>query len=146
MVIWTGGLRGGRIQQVFQEIADVRSCLRWITLKVIIETSLLKRRQKILACQLSPRRRAQFVKTSSGFFRCRRYTRRYFTDAPEQFEAHGVKASGGIRDYASAQQLLNAGANRLGTSHELRSSRTRRWPLLTDLNLKCLKLTERVLG
>jgi len=90
MVIWTGGLKEVVSNRFFQEIADVVRVCAGLPLKVIIETSLLKREQKILACQLSHDAGAQFVKTSSGFSDAGATTRRYFTDAPDSWSATWV--------------------------------------------------------
>jgi deoxyribose-phosphate aldolase len=84
-------------------------------LKVIIECTLLSDQEKDLACRLCVDAGADFVKTSTGFAggatvadvqRLRRTVG----------GAIGVKAAGGIRDRATAEAMLAAGANRLGTS------------------------------
>ncbi len=89
-------------------------------LKVIIETGLLSRDEKIIACALCKDAGADFVKTSTGFngggatveditlMRC--------TVGPEM----GVKASGGVRSAGDALALLGAGASRIGASSGVR--------------------------
>ena len=85
-------------------------------LKVIIETCLLTDEEKVLACQIAKRCGADFVKTSTGFstggatVEDVALMRR--TVGPEM----GVKASGGIRDYAKAKAMIDAGASRIGAS------------------------------
>ena len=85
-------------------------------MKVIIETGLLKtEKEKITACKLVKEAGADFVKTSVGTFgkatvediRLMRKT------VGENF---GVKAAGGIRTYEDAVKMIEAGANRIGTS------------------------------
>ena len=84
--------------------------------KVIIETALLTDEEKVTACQLAQRAGADFVKTCTGFsggaasVHDIALMRR--TVGPDM----GVKASGGVRDYASAVALIEAGATRIGTS------------------------------
>ena len=87
-----------------------------VIVKVIIETGLLKTdKEKITACKLVKEAGADFVKTSVGTFgkatvediRLMRKT------VGENF---GVKAAGGIRTYEDAVKMIEAGANRIGTS------------------------------
>jgi len=83
---------------------------------VIIETSLLTDEEKVTACLLAKEAGADFVKTSTGFSGggatvddvnlMRRVV------GPEM----GVKASGGVRDFEDAQNMVKAGATRLGAS------------------------------
>jgi deoxyribose-phosphate aldolase len=85
-------------------------------LKVIIETCLLTEAEKTTACEIAKQVGADFVKTSTGFSSggaivedvalMRRIV------GPEM----GVKASGGIKDWETAVAMIEAGADRLGTS------------------------------
>ena len=115
MVINVGQLKSGNLKYVEDDIRTVKSAMRTDgLLKVIIETSLLTDEEKVLACQISKRAGADFVKTCTGFSGggatpddialMRR------TVGPEM----GIKASGGVRNYPRAVQLIAAGANRLG--------------------------------
>jgi len=115
MVINVGALKSGNLKLVEDDIRAVRRATRNTTvLKVIIETSLLTDEEKVIACELSKKAGADFVKTCSGFAgggatpEDIALMRR--TVGPE----FGVKASGGVRNYPRAMQLLAAGANRLG--------------------------------
>lgn len=85
-------------------------------LKVIFETCLLTDAQKRKACEASWKAGADFVKTSTGFST----GGATIEDVKLMREAVGmnlgVKASGGIRDIATAQAMIAAGATRLGTS------------------------------
>lgn len=115
MVINVGAIKSGNLKLVEEDIRTVRRATRGNTvLKVIIETSLLADDEKVIACQLSKKAGADFVKTCSGFAgggatpEDIALMRR--TVGPEM----GVKASGGLRNYPRALQVLAAGANRIG--------------------------------
>ena len=85
--------------------------------KVIIETCLLTDEEKVKVCTISKIEGADFVKTSTGFsiggatVEDVRLMRR--TVGPRM----GVKASGGVRDYRTAIAMIEAGADRIGTSN-----------------------------
>ena len=115
MVINVGALKSGNLKLVEDDIRAVRRATRQNTvLKVIIETSLLTDDEKVIACQLSQKAGADFVKTCTGFAgggatpEDISLMRR--TVGPDM----GVKASGGMRNYPRAIQILAAGANRIG--------------------------------
>ncbi|MBU1937843.1 deoxyribose-phosphate aldolase [bacterium] len=119
MVINIGALKSGDDELVYRDIAAVVDACRdgGALCKVIIEAALLTDEEKVRACQASKRARADFVKTSTGF-------------GPGGATAHdvalmaqtvkgtsmGVKAAGGIRSFADAQEMLKAGATRIGAS------------------------------
>lgn len=115
MVINVGALKSGNIKMVEEDIRAVkRACRSNTILKVILETSLLTDEEKVIACELSKKADADFVKTSTGFggggatVEDIKLMRRIV--GPKM----GVKASGGIRNFAQAVALIEAGANRLG--------------------------------
>lgn len=85
-------------------------------LKVIIETSLLNDAEKVLACQAAVEAGADFVKTSTGFngggATAADVALMRATVGPDI----GVKASGGVRSLETAQEMIAAGATRIGTS------------------------------
>ena len=117
MVINVCALKSGHIRGVEQEIQAMAAAVEGkAILKVIIETCLLTDEEKVLACQIAKRCGADFVKTSTGFstggatVEDVALMRR--TVGPEM----GVKASGGIRDYAKAKAMIDAGATRIGDS------------------------------
>ena len=117
MVINVCALKSGHIRGVEQEIQAMSAAVEGkAILKVIIETCLLTDEEKVLACQIAKRCGADFVKTSTGFstggatVEDVALMRR--TVGPEM----GVKASGGIRDYAKAKAMIDAGASRIGAS------------------------------
>jgi deoxyribose-phosphate aldolase len=116
MVINIGKLQSGDYKFVCDDIRAVVQAAKGRTVKVILETSYLNDEQKAFACVLCKAAGAHFVKTSTGFSGA--------GATPGDIELMrrivgaemGVKASGGIRDCDTAQQMISAGANRLGVS------------------------------
>ena len=117
MVLNIGALKDGDLKTVEADIRAVRQAAQApIVLKVIIETCLLTDTEKTTACEIATSAGADFVKTSTGFSSggatvadvalMRRIV------GPEI----GVKASGGIKDWETAVAMIDAGADRLGTS------------------------------
>ena len=116
MVINVGALKDRDYSVVLEDIKAVKEACAEHILKVIIETCLLTDDEKVKACELAKEAGADFVKTSTGFSSAGakvedvRLMRE--TVGPDM----GVKASGGIHDKEFAKELVDAGANRLGTS------------------------------
>jgi deoxyribose-phosphate aldolase len=117
MVMNVGRLKSGRSQAVADEIAQVVRAIPGIPVKVILEACLLTDEEKIMACRMVRDSGAAFVKSSTGFHPAGGATvadvRLLRATVGPDF---GVKAAGGIRTFADAQAMLDAGANRLGTS------------------------------
>lgn len=117
MVMNVGLLKSGLAESVAAEIAGVVRAIPGIPVKVILETCLLTDEEKIVACRLVRESGAAFVKTSTGFNPAGGATvgdvRLLRAAVGPDF---GVKAAGGIRTRADALAMLEAGANRLGTS------------------------------
>ncbi len=116
MVIHVGAAKAGDWALVKRDIAGVVKAAAGRTVKVIIETCLLTDEEKVKACEAAKAAGADFVKTSTGFSTGGATTHDIAlmrkTVGPEM----GVKASGGIRDYATAMAMIEAGANRIGAS------------------------------
>jgi len=117
MVLNVGRLKEGDDAYVLRELRDVVEAADERPVKVILETCLLTNEEKVRACHLVLDSGAQFVKTSTGFS-----TGGATMDDVRLMRAtvgpkFGVKASGGIRDYAAAVAMIEAGATRLGTSN-----------------------------
>ena len=118
MVIHLGALKAGEHGAVEDEIAALAAACHESggLLKVIIEATLLEDDEKTAACLLAQAGGADFVKTSTGFGGAAatvedvRLMRE--TVGPDM----GVKAAGGIRTYEDAMAMIEAGANRIGTS------------------------------
>jgi deoxyribose-phosphate aldolase len=117
MVMNVGRLKSGRSQAVADEIAQVVHAIPGTPIKVIIEACLLSEEEKVVACRMVRDSGAAFVKTSTGFHSAGGATvadvRLLRATVGSDF---GVKAAGGIRTFGDAQAMLEAGANRLGTS------------------------------
>ena len=111
MVINVGMLKAGDAAYVKDDIKAVVDAAQGRLVKVIIETCLLTDEEKVLACRLAKEAGADFVKTSTGA-NAHDIALMRKTVGPEM----GVKASGGVRDYAFAMELINAGASRIGAS------------------------------
>ncbi len=116
MVVNLGLLKSGDHNAVFDDIRGVVEAAGGRPVKVILETHLLSREQKIATCALSKAAGAAFVKTSTGFsgggatVEDIRLMRQVV--GPEM----GVKASGGVRNTADAHAMIGAGATRIGAS------------------------------
>jgi len=119
MVINLSFLKSGEHALVKQDIAavvDLKRLLRELKVKVIIETALLTPSEKVTACKLVKEAGADFVKTSTGFFGKRATVDDVRLMRITVGNEIGVKAAGGIRTYDSAVAMIEAGANRIGTS------------------------------
>jgi deoxyribose-phosphate aldolase len=119
MVINLGALKSGDYDLVRQDIravVDVKRLSEEIIVKVIIETPLLTTDEKITACKLVKEIGADFVKTSTGLFGGGATVEDVRLMRQVVGEKVGVKAAGGIRTYADAVAMIEAGANRIGTS------------------------------
>lgn len=116
MVINVGALKDGDDDLVLRDIREVKKACGHALLKVIIETCLLTEEEKKRACRLSKEAGADFVKTSTGFSTGGATPEDVALMRATVGESMGVKASGGIRDKETAQKMVEAGADRLGTS------------------------------
>ena len=116
MVINLCDVKNGNFDRVYMELLAMREACEGVILKVIIETCQLTREEKIRMCELVSKAKADFIKTSTGFstggatVEDVRLLREYC--APEV----KVKADGGIKDFEDAKAMVEAGADRLGTS------------------------------
>ncbi|NIR31933.1 MAG: deoxyribose-phosphate aldolase [Gammaproteobacteria bacterium] len=119
-VINAGFLKSGYDKKVVGDIGAVvesaRSLSSRVIVKVILETSLLSEDEKVRGCRLAEEASADFVKTSTGFgprgatVEDVRLLRKTVGDRL------GVKAAGGIRDLRAVLAMIEAGANRIGSS------------------------------
>ena len=119
MVISVGMLKAEAYQYVMDDIHQVVEVVhsKGGLVKVILETALLNRREKIIGCLICKAASADFVKTSTGFSKGGATAadidlmRRVVGPAEEM----GVKAAGGIHTLSDVMVMINAGADRLGT-------------------------------
>jgi len=118
MVINIGALKAGHLSPVRDDIAGVvETCHRREAIcKVIIEAALLTDEEKVRACLVAVDAGADFVKTSTGFASGGAMLHDVALMRATVGPQVGVKAAGGIRDYASALAMVVAGANRIGAS------------------------------
>ena len=119
MVINIGAIKDGNFNYVKDEISQIAQAIAPVKLKVILEIGYLTKEELIHACQIVKEAGAAFVKTSTGFGP-RVPTADDIKIMRETVGADfGVKASGGIKDFAAAKAMIEAGANRIGTSHAM---------------------------
>jgi deoxyribose-phosphate aldolase len=117
MVINVGALKSGEYDLFEKEIASVVSAARGKAIvKVIMETCLLTTDEIVTGCKLAMKARANFVKTSTGFSTAGATVEHVALMRKVVGDAMGVKASGGIRTYQAAIDMIKAGATRIGTS------------------------------
>lgn len=116
MVLSLGAAKAGDWNAVRADIAAVRGAVPDKTLKVILETCLLTDAEKKKACEAARAAGADFVKTSTGFSAGGATAEDVALMRAAAGPGMGVKASGGIRDYATALRMVNAGATRIGAS------------------------------
>ena len=116
MVINVGWLKSGRYSDVEDEIREVKKACGDKHLKVIIECCLLTDEEKVMACKLSEKAGADFVKTSTGFSKSGATVEDVALMRKTVGDRLGVKAAGGIRDGKTAVAMIKAGASRLGCS------------------------------
>ena len=120
MVINVGALKDGKYDYVREDIRTLKEvCGKDIVLKVIIETCLLTDEEKAKACELAKEAGADFVTTSTGFSTGGAKAEDVALMRKTVGAELGVKASGGIHTAEEAQAMIDAGANRLGTSATL---------------------------
>jgi len=118
MVINIGALKSNDNETVLRDIRAVVEAAHdaCAIVKVIIETALLTDEEKIRACLLAKQAEADFVKTSTGFSKGGATVADIELMRRTVGAEMGVKAAGGVRDLASAREMIAAGATRLGAS------------------------------
>ena len=116
MVINVGFLKSKRYDEILAEIKAVRESCKGKVLKVIIETCLLSDEEKKIMCKIVGKGGADFIKTSTGFSHggaTADDVRIFSENVPSGLK---IKAAGGIKTILDAEEFLNLGAERLGTS------------------------------
>lgn len=117
MVLNVGALKQGEIGIIEDEIDKVVNASNGRCVKVIIETCLLSKAEKILACNIAREKGANFIKTSTGFSFGGATVDDVKLIRQTVGEDMGVKASGGIKTLSHLQSMVEVGANRIGTSN-----------------------------
>jgi len=116
MVININALKEKNYEYILEEINKIKDKCRGKILKVIVETCLLTEEEKIKICEIISKSNADYIKTSTGFS-----TKGAEVVDIELFKKHlsankKIKASGGIRTFEDAKKMIEAGAERIGTS------------------------------
>ncbi len=132
MVINIGALRDQNLGLVRSDIEGVVAASGDAIVKVILETGFLTDDQKRQACMICKEAGARFVKTSTGFgpMGATPYDVRLMREAVGN--SMGVKAAGGIKTFKDALRLIEAGANRLGSSSGVALVEDFRWTQYSD--------------
>lgn len=116
MVINVGWAKDGKFDEILNEIKMVKAACGDKILKVIIETCLLTDDEKIEMCRVVTESGADFIKTSTGFSKGGATREDIALFAKHIAENVKMKAAGGIRSFEDAEDYLNLGCERLGTS------------------------------
>ena len=116
MVINIGDLKDKRYGVVLDEINAIKAACNGKILKVIIETCLLTDEEKIKMCEIVSESGADFIKTSTGFSTAGATKEDVKLFAEHVSGGTKIKAAGGIASLADAEDFINLGAERLGTS------------------------------
>ncbi|KXL52554.1 deoxyribose-phosphate aldolase [Anaerotignum neopropionicum] len=116
MVIHLGWLKEGLYQKIFQEINAIKYVCGDRILKVIVETCLLTEEEKIRMCEIVSHSKADYIKTSTGFSTGGATLADIQLFAKHVFGDTKIKAAGGIKSIQDAEDFLQAGADRLGSS------------------------------
>ncbi|NOW90736.1 deoxyribose-phosphate aldolase [Clostridium beijerinckii] len=120
MVINVGALKSKDYKFVKEDIEAVVNAAKGKALvKVIIETCLLTDEEKVKACEIAKEAKADFVKTSTGFSTGGATKEDIALMRKTVGPDLGVKASGGVRDFKAAMEMINAGASRIGSSNSI---------------------------
>ncbi|MCL2115756.1 MAG: deoxyribose-phosphate aldolase [Methanobrevibacter sp.] len=115
MVVNISALKSGDFETIIKEIEKVRSIAKNKILKVIIEAELLKKEEIINVCKIANDVKADFIKTSTGLSGLSPKVSN-INLIRKTVPNMKVKASGGIKNYKTAFQLIATGVDRIGTS------------------------------
>lgn len=116
MVTNIGMMKAGDEKCVMEDIKAVVEAARGKKVKIIIETCYLTDDEKIKACGLAAKAGASFVKTSTGFGPAGANVHDVRLLRKAVGSRMGIKASGGVRTFKQALELIKAGADKIGTS------------------------------
>ncbi len=116
MVINIGALKNGEDHLVEEDMREVGRAASGRVTKAIFETALLSDEEVVRACRMAKRAGLDYVKTSTGFGPGGATVHHVSLMRKTVGRSMGVKASGGVRDLETAQQMVEAGATRIGAS------------------------------
>ncbi|HPB34299.1 MAG TPA: deoxyribose-phosphate aldolase [Caldisericia bacterium] len=120
MVMNIGMFKSNKYEYIYEEISSIKKAIEYRILKVIIETSILSEEEKIKASEIIKKSGANFVKTSTGFSQGGATKEDVLLIRKSVGDNFGIKASGGIKTYQQAVELINAGATRIGSSSSVK--------------------------
>lgn len=121
MVINIGALKDGLDDEVREEISAIKKACGDKILKVIIETCLLTEEEKVRMCKIVTQAGADYIKTSTGFSKAGATLEDVRLMRANVGAEVLVKAAGGISGLEDAENFLNNGASRLGTSRVVKA-------------------------
>lgn len=116
MVINIGWLKNKKYDLILNEINAIKKECEGKILKVIIETCLLADEEKIKMCEIVSESDADFIKTSTGFGGEGATKEDIKLFSEHIYNNKKIKAAGGIKTVSDAEEFINLGADRLGTS------------------------------
>ena len=116
MVINIGDLKAKKYDAIVAEMKAIKAACAGKILKVIIETCLLTEEEKVKMCELVTEAGADYIKTSTGFSTAGATKEDVALFAKHVGEGVLIKAAGGIASLQDAEDFINLGASRLGTS------------------------------
>ena len=116
MVINVGWLKDKKHNEILNEINAIKDACDGKLLKVIIETCLLTDEEKVKMCEIVSNSKADFIKTSTGFSTGGATKADIELFAKHTTNGKKIKAAGGIASIEDAEDFINIGASRLGTS------------------------------
>ena len=116
MVIHVGDLKAGNDDKILEEIRAIKKVCGEKIIKVIIETCLLNEDEKLRMCRIVTESGADYIKTSTGFSTAGATREDVAVMRANVGEHVKVKAAGGIASLQDAEDFINLGADRLGTS------------------------------
>lgn len=134
MVINIGQAKANNFTYIYEEIKEVVNAADHKTVKVILETSELTNEQIVNCTKMAVQAKATFVKTSTGFSSAGATIEHIRLMKSVCDENTFVKASGGIRDLQAAEQMIAAGASRLGVSSGVKIMKQLRNEEINDEN------------
>jgi len=114
-----GLIKSGELEEALKDVEQVVEAAKRRgaeAVKVIVEVGLLNSEERRIACRIVEESGADFIKTCTGFSACRA-TPEDVREIKRLAPKLKIKASGGIRSLSQVEELLRAGASRIGTSH-----------------------------
>lgn len=120
MVINLGLVKEGRFNEVTKEIALLKEACKDKILKVIVETCYLTKEEKIQVCKCVNDAKADYIKTSTGFGSAGATVEDVLLFKENIDPSVKIKAAGGIKTLDDINNLVDAGASRLGSSSAIK--------------------------